>query len=112
MNIETAFNRLVGVLARTVTPTKGGKVFSDEQSEALKAMEAAIQEAGSPQPAPNAEAFQAMKAALETCAQALKDHVQYDNGESLERDGYNAARAALKLAEKAELEAQTRKEAR
>lgn len=32
---------------------------------------------------------------LKVCRDALRDHVQYDNGESLERDGYNAAIAAL-----------------
>lgn len=33
--------------------------------------------------------------ALKVCQRALKDHVQYDDGESLERDGYNAATQAI-----------------
>uniref|UniRef100_A0A6M3Y0E2 Uncharacterized protein n=1 Tax=viral metagenome TaxID=1070528 RepID=A0A6M3Y0E2_9ZZZZ len=37
--------------------------------------------------------------ACKLCAQALQDHVQYDDGESLERDGYNAAVAAIAKAQ-------------
>ena len=39
---------------------------------------------------------------LEACKlarEALKDHVQYDDGESLERDGFNATNAAITKAE-------------
>ena len=42
MNIQTAFNNLVGVFART-TKGEGGKVFNAEQWEALQMMEEAIQ---------------------------------------------------------------------
>lgn len=40
---------------------------------------------------------------LEACklaATALKDHLQYDTGESLERDGFNAVTQAIAKAEK------------
>ena len=37
--------------------------------------------------------------ALKTCRDALRDHVQYDNGESLERDGFVAATTAIGKAE-------------
>jgi len=40
-----------------------------------------------------------MLKALKLCEQALKDHVQYDDGESLERDGYNAAVGGIQQAE-------------
>jgi hypothetical protein len=34
-------------------------------------------------------------AALKLAASALKDHLQYDDGSSLEREGYDAATAAI-----------------
>lgn len=37
----------------------------------------------------------ALVTALKLCKIALKDHLQYDDGYSLERDGFNAAVAAL-----------------
>lgn len=37
-----------------------------------------------------------MISALELCVKALKDHLQYDDGESLERDAHDAASATLK----------------
>lgn len=38
-------------------------------------------------------------AACVICENALRDHLQYDDGESLERDGFNAAKAAIAKAE-------------
>lgn len=37
----------------------------------------------------------AMLEALKLCEKALIDHLQYDDGESLERDAYNAASQAI-----------------
>ena len=51
---------------------------------------------------PVAQKILAVNDLLEACRlalSALQDHLQYDDGESLERDAYNAARAAITKAE-------------
>ncbi len=51
---------------------------------------------------PNAHLIAASPMLLEACriaATALEDHLQYDDGESLERDGFNAVKQAIAKAE-------------
>ena len=74
--------------------TKGHWLYDTDTEELRDASGSCI---GHIEPAsgPLAAAAPDLLEACKLCAQALKDHVQYDDGESLERDAYNAAVAAI-----------------
>ena len=63
---------------------------------------AAVSVVGKPAHKANARLIAAGPELLKACefaVLALKDHIQYDDGESLERDAFNAAQAAIAKAE-------------